>query len=65
MKAFLKAWKALCAANEGDKGTPRLIIPRKKKFLFQPITFSGPCKSNSVHVEVRNQGKTDETGGIL
>ncbi|KAK9923778.1 hypothetical protein M0R45_032179 [Rubus argutus] len=51
-EAFLKAWKALCAANEGDKGTPRLIIPAKKKFLFQPIKLSGPCKSNSVHVEI-------------
>ncbi|ONH95325.1 hypothetical protein PRUPE_7G064200 [Prunus persica] len=52
-EAFLKAWEALCGATEAnDTGTPTLVVPAGKTFLLQPIKFSGPCKSNSVHVQI-------------
>ncbi|VVA36227.1 PREDICTED: probable polygalacturonase [Prunus dulcis] len=52
-EAFLKAWEALCGATEAnDTGTPTLVVPAEKTFLLQPIKFSGPCKSNSVHVQI-------------
>ncbi|BBH07349.1 Pectin lyase-like superfamily protein [Prunus dulcis] len=52
-EAFLKAWEALCGATEAiDTGTPTLVVPAEKTFLLQPIIFSGPCKSNSVHVQI-------------
>ncbi|XP_021800132.1 probable polygalacturonase At3g15720 [Prunus avium] len=52
-EAFLKAWEALCGATEAnDTGTPTLVVPAEKTFLLQAIKFSGPCKSNSVHVQI-------------
>ena len=48
VKAFLKAWTALCQT----KGTPQLIVPSGKKFLLMPVMFQGPCQSNSVQVQV-------------
>ncbi|KAL6272957.1 hypothetical protein ACE6H2_023649 [Prunus campanulata] len=59
-EAFLKAWEALCGATEAnDTGTPTLVVPAEKKFLLQPIKFSGPCKSNSVHVQAIHFYKCD------
>ena len=48
-KAFLKAWEAVCGATDE---TPTLIIPADKTFLLTPISFHGPCKSTSLHVQV-------------
>ncbi|KAK9279293.1 hypothetical protein L1049_012972 [Liquidambar formosana] len=49
--AFIKAWQALCGAT-GVGGTPTLIVPPGKTFLLRPVSFLGPCKSPSVHVQV-------------
>ncbi|CAO2825802.1 unnamed protein product [Amaranthus hypochondriacus] len=46
--AFLKAWEAVCGATE----SPTLIIPADKTFLLTPISFHGPCKSTSLHVQI-------------
>ncbi|XP_057522478.1 probable polygalacturonase At3g15720 [Amaranthus tricolor] len=47
--AFLKAWEAVCGATDE---TPTLIIPADKTFLLTPISFHGPCKSTSLHVQI-------------
>jgi len=48
-KAFLKAWQDVCGSNQG---TPTLIIPGGKKFMLQPSSFRGPCKSSTVKIMV-------------
>ncbi|RWR83109.1 putative polygalacturonase [Cinnamomum micranthum f. kanehirae] len=48
-QAFTKAWNATCSAA-GD--TPTLLLPQGKTFLLKPITFKGPCKSPSIHIQV-------------
>ncbi|EOY15234.1 Pectin lyase-like superfamily protein, putative [Theobroma cacao] len=48
--AFLKAWKALCAAT--NTPNPTLEIPSNKTFLLKQVQFSGPCKSKSIHIHV-------------
>ncbi|CAK7353658.1 unnamed protein product [Dovyalis caffra] len=48
-QAFVKAWEALCGANGS---TPTLDIPAKHTFLLKPLKFNGPCKSNSVHIQL-------------
>ncbi|KAJ9184022.1 hypothetical protein P3X46_007806 [Hevea brasiliensis] len=51
-QAFLKAWKALCEVEEDEDGNiPTLEIPNST-FLLNPIKFQGPCKSNSIHIQV-------------
>nr|KJB70598.1 hypothetical protein B456_011G082200 [Gossypium raimondii] len=45
--AFSKAWKATCNSPSRN---PILVIPASKIFLLKPVTFSGPCKSTSIHV---------------
>ncbi|XP_030958784.1 probable polygalacturonase At3g15720 [Quercus lobata] len=50
-EAFLKAWKALCEV-EAASDIPMLIVPMEKIFLLKPVTFEGPCKSDSVQVQV-------------
>ncbi|KAI5586586.1 hypothetical protein BDE02_06G222400 [Populus trichocarpa] len=45
--AFLKAWQALSSG-----GTPTLVIPPGRAFSLKPVKFEGPCKSNSVHIQV-------------
>ncbi|CAM8912971.1 unnamed protein product [Rhodiola kirilowii] len=40
-QAFEKAWNKACSTTNGV-----LEVPRDKKFLLGPITFSGPCKSS-------------------
>ncbi|ESR63689.1 hypothetical protein CICLE_v10010440mg, partial [Citrus x clementina] len=47
--AFAKAWTDFCSAT-GDSST--LEIPANKAFLLQSTTFRGPCKSNSVNIQV-------------
>ncbi|XWS20418.1 hypothetical protein CRYUN_Cryun31cG0099400 [Craigia yunnanensis] len=47
--AFIKAWNDTCSAAAG---TPTLIIPEGKIFLVQPVTFTGPCKSNTINVKL-------------
>ncbi|GAU48423.1 hypothetical protein TSUD_405530 [Trifolium subterraneum] len=48
--AFLKAWEAACSST---KGTPILIVPAGKIFMTQPVTFHGPCKSETINVMIR------------
>ncbi|XP_057958619.1 probable polygalacturonase At3g15720 [Malania oleifera] len=48
-QAFLEAWGAACGSTEG---TPTVVIPTGKTFLLNPITFHGPCKSNTLLVQV-------------
>ncbi|CAL5401287.1 unnamed protein product [Camellia sinensis] len=47
-QAFLKAWKAICQAKSV---VPILVIPTMT-FLLKPATFSGPCKSSNIYVQV-------------
>ncbi|KAJ0671224.1 putative endo-polygalacturonase [Helianthus annuus] len=48
-KAFVKAWGDLCGDTSAD---PTLIIPSDKTFLIQCVSFVGPCKSSSVHIQL-------------
>ncbi|CAK7353656.1 unnamed protein product, partial [Dovyalis caffra] len=48
-QAFIKAWEALCGASGG---TATLVIPIGYTFLLKPVKFEGPCKSNTVHIQV-------------
>ncbi|MFS8005435.1 putative endo-polygalacturonase [Helianthus anomalus] len=50
-KAFVKAWGDLCGDTSAD---PTLIIPSDKTFLIQCVSFVGPCKSSSVHIQVQS-----------
>ncbi|XVF87693.1 hypothetical protein PTKIN_Ptkin18bG0141000 [Pterospermum kingtungense] len=47
-QAFLKAWNALCAANDSST----LEIPGSKTFLLKKVDFQGPCKSKPIHIKV-------------
>ncbi|XP_045806044.1 probable polygalacturonase At1g80170 [Trifolium pratense] len=65
--AFLKAWKDVC---QSKSTTSHLIIPAAKTFLLRPITFSGPCKSNYIYIElsgniVAPQTKSEYSGSHL
>ncbi|KAK9079489.1 hypothetical protein SSX86_001161 [Deinandra increscens subsp. villosa] len=46
--AFMRAWAGLCRDKSPN---PTLVIP-PKFFLISPVTFSGPCKSPAVHVQL-------------
>ncbi|KAF3789071.1 Polygalacturonase, partial [Nymphaea thermarum] len=46
--AFLAAWNETC----GSTGNPTLLIPSGKTYLVGPVTFSGPCKADSITVQV-------------
>ncbi|OIV98293.1 hypothetical protein TanjilG_16620 [Lupinus angustifolius] len=48
--AFKAAWDEACGAT---KNTPTLLIPIGKTFKLQPVHFKGPCKSQSVHVNLQ------------
>ncbi|XP_076919668.1 putative polygalacturonase At3g15720 [Bidens hawaiensis] len=51
--AFLNAWADVC----GDESpNPTLVIPPRKSFLIRPISFNGPCRSESGTVIVKLQG---------
>ncbi|CAL0304895.1 unnamed protein product [Lupinus luteus] len=50
MYAFKAAWKEACGAIDD---TPTLLIPSGKIFKLQPVHFEGPCKSESVHVNLK------------
>ncbi|KAK9232229.1 hypothetical protein WN943_022474 [Citrus x changshan-huyou] len=47
--AYAKAWNDACKANAQ---TPTMIIPKGKTFLVHPITFSGPCKSSNISIQL-------------
>ncbi|XP_038698910.1 polygalacturonase-like [Tripterygium wilfordii] len=44
-QAFKKAWAAACSSKAM---IPVIVVPKSKIYLLNPITFSGPCKSNLV-----------------
>eukprot|EP00261_Vitis_vinifera_P038521 XP_019079764.1 PREDICTED: polygalacturonase-like isoform X3 [Vitis vinifera] len=46
-EAFKKAWDETCSSN-----TAVLVVPENKKCHVKPITFSGPCKSDSVTLKI-------------
>ncbi|KAK9683602.1 hypothetical protein RND81_10G152200 [Saponaria officinalis] len=48
-QAITKAWSDACGASQ-DGAT--LIVPRGKTFLVTPTTFSGPCKSNNINIQI-------------
>ncbi|PKI40893.1 hypothetical protein CRG98_038734 [Punica granatum] len=50
-KAFNDAWAAACGSA---LGSPTLQIPQGKKFLLKPVTFKGPCKSSTIHVQLKS-----------
>ncbi|PQQ20291.1 putative polygalacturonase [Prunus yedoensis var. nudiflora] len=44
-EAFLKAWNAACTSETEN---PTLIVP-PKRFLLNPIVFSGPCRAKNIN----------------
>ncbi|CBI24902.3 unnamed protein product, partial [Vitis vinifera] len=46
-KVFKKAWEETSSSN-----TAVLVVPKVKKYHVKPITFSGPCKSDSVTLKI-------------
>lgn len=48
-QAFLKAWKSVCNSQSEFS---ILIIPKGRTFLLNPATFSGPCRSSRIYVQV-------------
>ncbi|XP_076924645.1 putative polygalacturonase At3g15720 [Bidens hawaiensis] len=42
--AFLQAWADVCS---DESPNPTLIIPPRKSFLLHPVSFNGPCHSES------------------
>ncbi|CAN1166327.1 Probable polygalacturonase At3g15720 [Linum perenne] len=48
--AFTKAWTDFCGAT-GD--LPTLIVPAGKEFLLKPISFTGPCKSPRLNIQLQ------------
>lgn len=49
-KVFLKAWGDVCSMNNG---TAMLKVPYGRTFMLNPLKFSGPCNSSSVHFQVK------------
>ncbi|CAN0901931.1 Probable polygalacturonase At3g15720 [Linum grandiflorum] len=49
MKAFMKAWDDLCGAS----GQPTLVIPSGNVFMVTSVSFSGPCKSPKLQIELQ------------
>uniref|UniRef100_A0A7N0VG09 Polygalacturonase n=1 Tax=Kalanchoe fedtschenkoi TaxID=63787 RepID=A0A7N0VG09_KALFE len=49
MKAFLKAWEALCSSTDQS---PTLVVPNGKTFSLLPLIFEGPCKASNVHLQI-------------
>ncbi|XP_058784490.1 probable polygalacturonase At3g15720 [Vicia villosa] len=47
--AFLKAWEDVCGTSESNA---TLIIPQNKTFMLQPMKFEGPCKSETINVQI-------------
>ncbi|KAI3977958.1 hypothetical protein MKX01_032335 [Papaver californicum] len=47
-KAFLKAWSKTC----GAKVPSVMVIPHGRTFLVKPMTFSGPCNSGSIFIQI-------------
>ncbi|RHN79111.1 putative polygalacturonase [Medicago truncatula] len=45
-KAFKKVWQVACSS----KGS--VVVLAQKNYLVKPITFSGPCKSKSIVVQI-------------
>lgn len=37
----MKAWKEACSSREAI-----LLVPKGRRYLLKPITFTGPCKSD-------------------
>nr|DAD47813.1 TPA_asm: hypothetical protein HUJ06_017750 [Nelumbo nucifera] len=48
-QAFKEAWQASCMSSDDS---PIMLIPNGKTFLLRPVTFSGGCKSNNIHVQI-------------
>ncbi|GJR17109.1 probable polygalacturonase [Tanacetum coccineum] len=48
-QAFIKAWTDLCG---DDSQYPTLIIPADITFLLSPVSFNGPCKSSTIHIQL-------------
>ncbi|KAL5067198.1 hypothetical protein RYX36_018085 [Vicia faba] len=45
-QAFKKVWEAACSS----KGS--VLVVAQKNYLLKPFTFSGPCKSNNIAVQI-------------
>ncbi|XP_034703710.1 polygalacturonase-like [Vitis riparia] len=54
-EAFKTAWEETCSSN-----TAVLVVPQNKKYHVKPITFSGPCKSDSVKLKILGTIKASE-----
>ncbi|GER48422.1 pectin lyase-like superfamily protein [Striga asiatica] len=51
-QAFLKAWRAACQSQALPNTVPVVIVPSKRTFLLNPLTFNGPCKSSQIYMLV-------------
>ncbi|KAE9611165.1 putative polygalacturonase [Lupinus albus] len=46
--AFLSAWNDAC----GTEGNATLVIPKGKVFMLKNLQLNGPCKANSIHIQL-------------
>ncbi|KAL8467513.1 hypothetical protein ACS0TY_030949 [Phlomoides rotata] len=47
-KAFESAWTSACSSE----GVVNFMVPSDKTYLLKPLTFSGPCKSSTITMEI-------------
>ncbi|KAI5396758.1 polygalacturonase [Lathyrus oleraceus] len=45
-QAFKKVWEAACSSKKS------VLVVAEKNYLLKPFTFSGPCKSNTITVQI-------------
>ncbi|XP_061357372.1 probable polygalacturonase At3g15720 [Gastrolobium bilobum] len=48
-QAFVKAWQEACGATED---TTTLLIPKRKTFMLQPVSFRGPCNPATINIKL-------------
>ncbi|XP_019463165.1 PREDICTED: probable polygalacturonase At3g15720 [Lupinus angustifolius] len=46
--AFLSAWNDTCRSQ----GIANLVIPKGKVFMLKNLELKGPCKANSIHIQL-------------
>ncbi|KAE9611159.1 putative polygalacturonase [Lupinus albus] len=46
--AFLSAWNDAC----GTEGNATLVIPKGNVFMLKNLQLNGPCKANSIHIQL-------------
>ncbi|WCJ34277.1 Pectin lyase-like superfamily protein [Euphorbia peplus] len=50
-RSFQEAWKATCQSS----CSANMYVPNGRKYLLQPITFSGACRSKDISVQIEGE----------